>query len=175
MLSILLFMPLFGILTNFFIVKKKYQKNLKTFSLLWSLIIFNTSILLLCFLNLSSYQFQLIGDILWFFSSNTNILIGLDGLSYFMILLTTFLIPICLLLSWNIEPHTKTLEYINFFFLLETILIGIFSSLDLFLFYILFEAVLIPMYFIVGIFGSRERKIRASYFLFLYTTWFPVW
>ncbi len=162
-------MPLFGILTNFFIIKKKYQKNLKTFSLLWSLIIFNISILLLYFLNLSSYQFQLIGEISWFFSSNTNILIGLDGLSYFMILLTTFLIPICLLLSWNIEPHTKTLEYINFFFLLESILIGIFCSLDLFLFYILFEAVLIPMYFIVGIFGSRERKIRASYFLFLYT------
>jgi NADH:ubiquinone oxidoreductase subunit 4 (subunit M) len=55
------------------------------------------------------------------------------------------------------------------FFLLEAILVGVFTSLDLFLFYILFEAVLIPMFFIVGIFGSRERRIRASYLLFIYT------
>jgi len=60
-------------------------------------------------------------------------------------------------------------EYICLFFLLESILLGIFCCLDLFIFYLLFEAVLIPMYFIVGVFGSRERKIRASYFLFLYT------
>jgi len=67
------------------------------------------------------------------------------------------------------ESHNKVKEYICFFFLLEAILLGIFCCLDLFVFYLLFEAVLIPMYFIVGVYGSRERKVRASYFLFLYT------
>jgi len=60
-------------------------------------------------------------------------------------------------------------DYNILFLILESILIGVFSSLDLLVFYILFEAVLIPMYFIVGIFGSRGRKVRASYLLFLYT------
>jgi NADH:ubiquinone oxidoreductase subunit 4 (subunit M) len=60
-------------------------------------------------------------------------------------------------------------EYVITFFLLESILIGVFCSLDLLLFYLLFESVLIPMFFVVGVYGSRSRKIRASYLLFLYT------
>jgi NADH-quinone oxidoreductase subunit M len=67
-------------------------------------------------------------------------------------------------------PNQTLLKDYNIaFLLLESILIGIFCSLDLLVFYLLFEAVLIPMFFIVGIFGSRERKVRASYLLFLYT------
>ena len=67
-------------------------------------------------------------------------------------------------------PNQTLLKDYNIaFLLLEAILIGIFCSLDLLVFYLLFEAVLIPMFFIVGIFGSRERKVRASYLLFLYT------
>jgi len=60
-------------------------------------------------------------------------------------------------------------DYSILFLILESILIGVFSSLDLLVFYVLFEAVLIPMYFIVGVFGSRGRKVKASYLLFLYT------
>jgi NADH-quinone oxidoreductase subunit M len=64
---------------------------------------------------------------------------------------------------------TNIKEYNIAFFVLESILFGVFCSLDLLLFYILFEAVLIPMFFVVGVYGSRDRKIRASYLLFLYT------
>ena len=99
------------------------------------------------------------------------------ALRFFMIILTAFFDtclcfaflkpysePVCVLLSW-----TNIKEYNIAFFVLESILFGVFCSLDLLLFYILFEAVLIPMFFVVGVYGSRDRKIRASYLLFLYT------
>jgi NADH-quinone oxidoreductase subunit M len=86
------------------------------------------------------------------------------------LILTTFLITICLFLSFSVKGNKTDLkDYVVSFLLLESILIGVFCSLDLLLFYIFFEAVLIPMYFIVGRFGSRSRKIRASYLLFIYT------
>jgi NADH:ubiquinone oxidoreductase subunit 4 (subunit M) len=98
-----------------------------------------------------------------------NVTLGIDGLSLFMILLTGFLIPICVMLSWNPSIGNKAKEYNIAFFVLESILFGVFTSLDIMLFYLLFEAVLIPMYIVIGVYGSRERKIRASYLLFLYT------
>ena len=90
-------------------------------------------------------------------------------MALFMILLTGFLIPICVMLSWNPSIGNKAKEYNIAFFVLESILFGVFTSLDIMLFYLLFEAVLIPMYIVIGVYGSRERKIRASYLLFLYT------
>lgn len=86
-----------------------------------------------------------------------------------MVLLTTFLIPVCSLLTWSSTVKENAKEYNICYLFLESILLGIFTSLDLLLFYILFELVLIPMYFVIGIFGSRDRRIRASYLLFLYT------
>ena len=94
---------------------------------------------------------------------------GIDGIALFMIILTAFLIPVCILLSWSPTVKSNIKEYNIAFFVLESILFGVFCSLDLLLFYLLFEAVLIPMFFIVGVYGSRDRKIRASYLLFLYT------
>jgi NADH:ubiquinone oxidoreductase subunit 4 (subunit M) len=94
--------------------------------------------------------------------------IGIDGISLFFILLTNLLILLCLLSSWNsIQVNTK--YFVILFLLMEFLLIGTFCILDLLLFYVFFEAVLIPMYFIIGLWGSRERKIRASYFFFIYT------
>jgi NADH:ubiquinone oxidoreductase subunit 4 (subunit M) len=86
-----------------------------------------------------------------------------------MILLTTFLIPVCSMLSFSLTNVSKVKEYNIAFLVLEAILLGVFSTLDILLFYLLFEAVLIPMYFIVGVYGSRGRRVRASYLLFLYT------
>lgn len=94
---------------------------------------------------------------------------AIDGLALYMILLTTFLTPICIILSWTLKIKSQTRDYNITFLFLEAILLGVFCSLDLLVFYLLFEAVLIPMYLIVGVFGSRERKVRASYLLFLYT------
>jgi len=93
---------------------------------------------------------------------------GLDGMSLLLIILTSFLIPICIVLSWGFSIE-DTKKYCIAFFSLESILFCVFTSLDLMLFYIFFEAVLIPMYFVVGVFGSRSRRIRASYLLFIYT------
>ena len=86
-----------------------------------------------------------------------------------MILLTAFLIPTCILLCWNLSLKNQIKNYCFAFFLLESILIGVFSSLDIIVFYVLFEAVLIPMFLIIGFYGSRERRIRSAYLLFLYT------
>ena len=93
---------------------------------------------------------------------------GIDGISLFLILLTTLLINICILISWNsIKFYLK--EYLLSFLVLEFCLIQVFAVLDLLLFYIFFESVLIPMFLIIGIWGSRTRKIRAAYQFFIYT------
>lgn len=99
---------------------------------------------------------------------NIKVTIGLDAISLFFIILTTFLTPICLLLSRSaIKIYVK--EYLLCFLLLEWLLIATFSVLDLLLFYIFFESILMPMLIIIGVWGSRERKIGAAYQFFLYT------
>ena len=101
-------------------------------------------------------------------ASNTyGFILGVDGISLFFILLTTFLIPVCILVGWMGEYAVK--EYCIAFLILEALTIAVFSVMDLLLFYIFFESVLIPMFIIIGVWGSRERKIRAAYQFFLYT------
>jgi len=125
--------------------------------------------LLLIFFDPTSTQFQLVEEVKWISFSNFNVILGIDGLSLFMLILTGFLIPICILLSYNPSIKSKACQYNIAFLVLESILFGVFTSLDIILFYLLFEAVLIPMYLIVGVYGSRDRRVRASYLLFLYT------
>lgn len=120
------------------------------------------------FFQKSLSNFQFVVKFFWLPNLNLNITLGIDGISLFFLLLTTLLIPICLLVSWNSVNH-KLKEYLISFLFLEFLLIGTFCVLDLLLFYIFFESVLIPMFLIVGIWGSRERKILASYYFFLYT------
>lgn len=102
----------------------------------------------------------------WLNLFNTHLSFGMDGISIFFIILTTLLILICTVLTWN-NVNFKT--NVVLFLLIESLLIGVFSTIDLLLFYILFESILIPMFFLIGIFGSRQRKIRANYLLFVYT------
>jgi proton-translocating NADH-quinone oxidoreductase chain M len=97
---------------------------------------------------------------------NFNAFFGLDGISIYFFLLTTFLIFLCVLFIWN-EKDIKA--YLFLLFLLEISLLLTFSTLNLFLFYILFEFILIPMFLMIGIWGSREKKIRAAYLLLAYT------
>lgn len=93
--------------------------------------------------------------------------VGVDGISVLFIVLTTFLMPICILASWE-SIQTRVKEYMIAFLVLETLMIGVFSALDLFLFYIFFEGGLIPMYLIIGIWGGA-RRVYASFKFFLYT------
>ena len=93
--------------------------------------------------------------------------LGIDGIALLLIVLSVFLMPICIAASWEaIEKRVP--EYMAAFLLMETLMIGVFAAQDLFLFYIFFEAGLIPMYLIIGIWGGADR-IYASYKFFLYT------
>jgi proton-translocating NADH-quinone oxidoreductase chain M len=113
-----------------------------------------------------SSQFTISGN--WIPLLNYTVVFGVDGLSLLFLLLSTFLIPLCLLASWDSIKSARK-EYSLCFLVLNLLLILTFSVLDVFLFYIFFEAILIPMFLMIGIWGSRERKIRAVYLFFFYT------
>ena len=157
----------FCLISAFFIVFINL-KHVRIFSLNVTLLLFIYSLFLLFFfdVNIGSYQYQFY--ITWGSFYNIYYSIGIDGLSLFFILLTTFLIPFCLLLSWvNISYRLK--EFTICILIIEFFLINVFSVLDFFFFYIFFECILIPMFLLIGIWGSRQRKIHASYQFFLYT------
>ena len=166
-LNFLLFIPLIGIFILLFI---PFQKKLllKQIALFFSSIAFNFSLLLWLTFDKSLGSFQNTSKIFWLPFLNINIHLGIDGISLFFLILTTLLIYICLLASW-ISIYHDVKYYLIFFLLMEFFLIGVFCVLDLLLFYIFFECVLIPMFFIIGVWGSRERKIRAAYFFFFFT------
>lgn len=166
-LSYVFVLPLIGALILSF-VPAQNKSLLKAVALNCSCLTFVLSLFLWVFFNKSIGTFQFVEKFFWIPILNINFPIGIDGISLFFILLTTLLIPICLLASWDsIQFDLK--KYLISFLVMEFFLIGVFCVLDLFLFYIFFESVLIPMFLIIGIWGSRERKIRASYFFFLYT------
>lgn len=109
--------------------------------------------------------YQMIDEVNWY--ANIKYKMGVDGISMPLILLTTFLTPICLLASQS-GIKTRVTEYVVAFLILETLVIGVFAALDLFLFYIFFEAGLIPMFIIIGVWGGQNR-IYAAFKFFLYT------
>ena len=144
------------------------EKFFRTIALWSSCITFLCSLVLWLNFDQFSSSFQFIKIFSWINLFNSYYVIGLDGISLFFIILTTFLTMICILVSWNsIVDYLK--EYLVCFLVLEFLLIQVFCVLDILLFYVYFESVLIPMFLIIGIWGSRQRKIRAAYQLFLYT------
>jgi len=166
-LFMLILTPLIGIFLLLMI--PAFNKSLlKLVALTFSAFTFILSLFLWVWFDNSNSQFQFIDTILWIPHFNLNFVVGIDGISLFLVVLTTFLILLCILASWDgITANIK--EYYIAFLFLNVLLISVFCVLDLLLFYVLFESVLIPMFFIIGIWGSRERKIRAAYFFFLYT------
>ncbi|MGB1540258.1 MAG: NADH-quinone oxidoreductase subunit M, partial [Rickettsiales bacterium] len=112
-------------------------------------------------------SFQMVERYEWFDGLNIDYHVGVDGISLFMILLTTFLMPICILASWN-AIQTRVREFMMAFLLLESLVIGVFCALDMVLFYLFFEGMLIPMYLIIGVWGGGNR-VYAAYKFFLYT------
>ena len=133
--------------------------------LLISVATFVASVAAFAYFDPSQSGYQLVEDMPWF--AGIKYKLGVDGISMPLILLTTFLTPICLLASYG-SIKTRVAEYVVAFLVLETFMIGVFVSLDLVLFYIFFEAGLIPIFLIIGIWGGAER-IYASYKFFLYT------
>lgn len=167
LLTYILVLPLIGSFCLLFIPSSN-RFLLKTVALNTSCLTFILSLFLWLFFDKSIGTFQFVNKFIWIPILNINFTLGIDGISLFFVLLTTLLIPICLLASWNsIQANLKL--FLLSFLIMEFFLIGVFCILDLLLFYIFFESVLIPMFLIIGIWGSRERKIRAAYFFFLYT------
>lgn len=163
LLLVTLLLPLVGALFLLFVPNWKVA-SIRVFSLSISCLTFLISLLLWVEFDNSTPKFQFaVADFFGF-----TYTFGIDGISLFFIILSTFLIPICLLAGWqSVSIYVK--EYSIAFLVLESLLVAVFSVLDLFLFYIFFESVLIPMFLIIGVWGSRERKIRAAYQFFLYT------
>ena len=93
---------------------------------------------------------------------------GIDYVSYFFFILVSFLTIICILVSWR-SIRTFVREFVICLFVVEGLLFGAFSCFDLLLFFVFFEGVLIPMFLIIGIWGSREEKVRAAFYFFFFT------
>ena len=168
LVSVIIFLPLIGALIILFIKEDELTSiNIKWAALLTTLGTFILSLILWLQFDYSNPSYQYEEKFRWFDDFNFFYHVGVDGISLFMILLSTFLTPLCILASWNnIKKRVK--EYMLSFLFLETVMIGMFASIDILLFYIFFEAVLIPMYLIIGIWGGN-RRIYASFKFFLYT------
>jgi NADH-quinone oxidoreductase subunit M len=166
-LSAITFLPLFGaLLIGLRRAEDESAFNNARFIALWTtLVTFAISLLLWRDFDPTTAQFQFVERRAWLGSITFHM--GVDGISMPFVLLTTFLMPICILASWtSITERVK--EYMIAFLVLETLMLGVFTSLDLVLFYLFFEGGLIPMFLIIGVWGG-PRRVYASFKFFLYT------
>ena len=162
---------LFAPLAAFFIALMIPRATSPTASRMWALVssvaIFVVSLGLLAWFDRSLVAEQFPVDVPWIGTPNIHFAISVNGVSLWLILLATLLTPLCVLVSWNsIQENTK--EFYAFLLLLEFGLIGVFLAQDLFLFYVFWEICLVPMYFLIGIWG-HDRRIYAAVKFFLYT------
>ncbi len=167
-LTLVTFFPLVGVLVILF-MDKENKTAIRWTALITSLITFGISLWVLVLFNPANPDLQMVIDIPWIEVAGWEIsyLLGIDGLSILLVLLTTFLTPISILSTWTaIEERVK--EFMIFFLLLEVGMVGVFLSLDLFLFYVFWEFTLVPMYFLIGVWGGSNRVYAAIKF-FLYT------
>ncbi len=166
MLTFLLFSPLIGVALLLFVNKEK-AALIKSIGIITSLVAFAVSVFLYLNFDADNTHMQFVQQVTWIQGLDISYFVGIDGLSLLLVMLTTFLTPIALIASWDsIKQRIK--EYVIFMLLLEVGMLGVFVSVDLFLFYVFWEAMLIPMYFIIGIWGGKER-IYAAVKFFLYT------
>jgi proton-translocating NADH-quinone oxidoreductase chain M len=165
----ILFLPLLGAFFLLFLSPSPSGlQTIRVVGLSTSLLTFLLSLFLWIQFDHSTAKFQFVESFQLASGPNISFTLGIDGISLFFIILTTFLVPVCLLVGWNsVQNYVR--EYVIAFLVLETFMLAVFCTLDLLLFYIFFESVLIPMFVIIGVWGSRERKIRAAYQFFLYT------
>lgn len=150
------------------VIPRSNLRVIKSIGLVISQVTFLLSLLLWYNFDPNYLGYQWYSHLLWIPFWNFQVWFGLDGLSIYFILLTTFLVPICILASWN-SIKNNVREFLVLFLILESFVLLSFSILDLLLFYFFFESILVPMFLIIGIYGSRERKILAAYKFFLYT------
>ena len=141
------------------------KRNARWVALWTTVITFIVSIFLITGFDKGSPGFQFVEDHPWL-GGSIRYKLGVDGISLPFVILTTFLMPITIVASWHVEKRVK--EYMVLFLLLETLMVGTFSALDIVLFYVFFEGGLIPMFLIIGVWGGA-RRVYASFKFFLYT------
>ncbi len=169
-LSLVTFLPLVGVaailaLKAFAAGDARAAGAARWITLAVTLATFALSIVLVASFNGASAGFQFVEDAPWF--AGLHYRMGVDGISVLFVLLTAFLMPLCILASWT-SIKDRVLEYMIAFLVLETLVIGVFCALDLILFYLFFEGQLIPMFLIIGIWGG-QRRVYAAFKFFLYT------
>ena len=167
LLSIITFTPLVAALILAVFLRgedKAAQSNAKWVALVATSVTFLVSIFLIAGFNPDDTGFQFVEDHAWIMGLRYKV--GVDGISVLFVMLTTFLMPLTIAACWNVETRVK--EYMIAFLVLEGLMIGVFVALDLVLFYLYFEAGLIPMFLIIGIWGGKDR-IYAAFKFFLYT------
>ena len=166
-LSLATFLPLLGAVILALFLRgddEDAQRNAKWVALVTTAVTFLTSLFILGNFDASDTGFQMVEQRDWLLGLQYKM--GVDGISILFVMLTTFLMPLVIASCWNVTTRVK--EYMIAFLLLETLMLGVFMALDLVLFYIFFEAGLIPMFLIIGIWGGKNR-IYASFKFFLYT------
>ncbi|MEO8043249.1 MAG: NADH-quinone oxidoreductase subunit M, partial [Acidobacteriota bacterium] len=169
LLTILILFPVFGaVATLAHQIFWKQESQLKWVTLGFTIVNFLLSLILVidkATASASGFFFE--KNIPWIKAINTNFHLGVDGLSIWLVILTTFIMPIAVLSSWHAVEKRPTAFYV-FLLLLESAMIGVFVSLDLLVFYLFFEASLVPMFFLIGIWGGQNR-IYAAVKFFIFT------
>ena len=170
MLSLITFSPLLGVaaLLGLQATSKPCaatERHAKWIALGTTLVTFLLSLVLTLQFNRANPGFQFVEDLPWF--AGLHYRMGVDGISILFVLLTTFLLPLCIASSWT-SVEKRIVEYLIAFLVLETLVIGVFCALDIVLFYLFFEGGLVPMFLIIGIWGGK-RRVYAAYKFFLYT------
>ena len=169
-LSIVTFTPLVGAILILLLVRgspEDVARNARWSALWTSGITFFISLFIWVNFDTSTHAFQFVEKAPWMPDYKINYHMGVDGISMFFVLLSTLLTPICIGASWN-AIQDKVKEYMVAFLVLETMMVGMFCALDFVAFYIFFEAVLIPMFLIIGVWGG-PRRVYAAFKFFLYT------
>ncbi|MDB5560884.1 MAG: NADH-ubiquinone oxidoreductase chain, partial [Hyphomicrobiales bacterium] len=167
-LTIVTFLPLVGVLLLLLIPgRDSGSVNAQRWiALLTTLATFVVSLVIWAKFDQSNPGFQFVVNVPWI-GESIGYRMGVDGISVLFIPLTALLLPMCVLTSWD-SVHTRVREYMIVFLILETLMLGVFATLDGAMFYVFFEGTLIPMFLIIGIWGGR-RRIQASYKFFFYT------
>ncbi len=169
LLSLVTFLPLLGAGFILFIRGEPdiVARNARYVALWTSLITFALSLFVWFGFERGTAEFQFVEKVEWLPEFNIGYHMGVDGISMPFVLLSTLLTPLCVLASWD-AVKTRVKEYMIAFLVLETMMVGMFCALDFIVFYIFFEAVLIPMFLIIGIWGG-QRRVYAAFKFFLYT------
>jgi NADH-quinone oxidoreductase subunit M len=164
-LSLVTFVPAGGALLLLLFPRR--DRDIRLFALVVSLLTFILSLQLAMHFQRSQPGFQFEIDRQWITSPNIHYHMGIDGISLWLVILTTFLTPLCVLISWH-SIRDRVKEFFILLLIMETALIGVFVGLDLFLFYFFWESTLIPMALLIGVFG-HEHRVYAAVKFFLYT------